>query len=102
MGTSNRILHHVTKLRSTHTGFWSDSEFVVLQWPPQSVDLHIWDVVEQELCFTDVQPTNLQHQSDAIIIHMDQNEECFQHFAESMPERIATVLKQKVGPTSPT
>ena len=37
-----------------------DSEFAVLQWPPESPDFnpteHCWDVIEQEICIMDVQP----------------------------------------------
>ncbi len=81
-----------------------DNEFTLLKWPPQSPDLnpteHLWDVVEREIRFTDVQPTNLQQLHDAIIsIWTKISEECFQHLLESMPRRIKAVLKEKVGPT---
>ncbi len=80
------------------------NEFTLLKWPPQSPDLnpieHLWDVVEREIRIMDVQPTNLQQLSDAIMsIWTKISEECFQHLVESMPRRIKAVLKAKGGPT---
>ncbi len=97
-------MHHVTKLKSSQTGFLEhDNEFTLLKWPPQSPDLnpieHLWDVVEREIRILDVQPTNLQQLRDAIIsIWTKIFEECFQHLVESMPQRIKAVLKAKRGP----
>ncbi len=81
-----------------------DNEFTLLKWPPQSPDLnpieHLWDVVEREIHIMDVQTTNLQQLCDAIMTIWNKiSEECFQHLVESMPWRIKTVLKAKVGPT---
>ncbi len=81
-----------------------DNEFSLLKCPPQSPDLnpieHLWDVVEREIHIMDVQPTNLQQLCDAIMsIWSKISEEYFQHLVESMPRRIKTVLKAKVGPT---
>ncbi len=84
-------MHHVTKLKSSQTGFLNtDNEFTLLKWPPQSPDLnpieHLWDVVEREISIMDVQPTNLQQLHDAIIsIWTKIFEECFQHLVESVP-----------------
>ncbi len=47
-----------------------DNEFTLFKCPPQSPDLnpkHIWDVVEWEIHFMDVQLTNLQQLRDAIM-----------------------------------
>ncbi len=81
-----------------------DNEFTLLKWPPQSPDLnpieHLWDVVEREIRIMDVQPTNLQQLSDAIMsIWAKISEERFQHLVEFMPQRIKAVLKAKGGPT---
>ncbi len=83
--------------------FLEHDEFTLLKWPPQSPDLnpieHLWDVVEREICITDVQPTNLQQLHDAIMsIWTKISEECFQHLVESMPQWIKAVLKAKWGP----
>ncbi len=46
----------------------------------------LWDVVEREIHIMDVQPTNLQQLSDAIMsIWTKISEECFQHLVEYMP-----------------
>ncbi len=97
----SRIIHHVTKLKSSQNGFLNN-EFTLLKWPPQSLDLnpieHLWDVVEREI--RDVQPTNLQQLRDAIMsIWTKISEEYFQHIVGSMPRRIKAVLKTKGGPT---
>ncbi len=81
-----------------------DNEFTLLKWPPQSPDLnpieHLWDVVEWEIRFMDVQPINLQQLRDAIMsIWTKISEECFQHLVESLSWRIKAVLKAKVGQT---
>lgn len=75
-----------------------DNELTVVQRPPPSPDLnpiqHFWDVVEQEICITDLQPTNLQQLCDAITsIWTKISEECFPHLVEAIPGRIKAVLK---------
>ncbi len=77
-----------------------DNEFTLLKWPPQPPDLnpllHLWDVVEHEICIMDVQSTNLQQLRDAIMsIWTKISEECLQHLVESMPRIIKAVLKAK-------
>ncbi len=102
--TSSRIMHHVTKLKSSQTGFlnmtMSSRYSNGLHSPPQSPDLNpieqLWDVVEREIRIMDVQPTNLQQLCDAIMsIWTKISEECFQHLVESIPRRIKAVLKAK-------
>ncbi len=48
-----------------------DNEFTLFESPPQSPDLNpieqLWDVVEREIRIMDVQTTNLQELSDAIM-----------------------------------
>ncbi len=78
-------MHHVTKLKSSQTGFLN-MEFTLLKWPPQSPDLnpieHLWDVVEWEILIMNEQPTNLQQLRDDIMsIWTNISEECFQHLA---------------------
>ncbi len=100
MATSSRIVHHVTKLKSSDWFLEHDNEFTLLKWPPQSPDLnpieHLWDVVGGKICIMDVQPTNLLQLHDAIMsIWTKISEECFQHLVKSMPRRIKAVLKTK-------
>ncbi len=65
-------MHHVTKLKSSQTGFLEhDNEFILLKWPLQSPDInpieHLWDVVEREIHIMVLQLTNLQQLRDAIV-----------------------------------
>ncbi len=93
-------MHHVTKLKSSQTGFLNMT-MSSLKWPPQSPDLnpieHLWDVVEREIRIMDVQPTNLQQLRDAIMSIWTKISE--EHLVESMPQRIKATLKTKGGPT---
>ncbi len=76
-----------------------DNEFTLLKWPPQSPE-YLWDVVEWEIRFMDVQSTNLWQLRDAIMsIWTNISEECFQHLVESMLRKFKAVLKAKEGPT---
>ncbi len=103
MATSSRIIHHVTKLKSSQTGFLNmRNEFTLLKWPPRSPDLnpieHLWDVVEREIRIMDEQPTNLQQQRDAIMLILTKiSEECLRHLVKSLPRRIKAVPKAKGG-----
>ncbi len=95
---------HVTKLKSSQTGFlymtMSSLYSNGLQSPHLNPIVHLWDVVEREIHIMDVQPTNLQQLRDTIMsIWTKISEECFQHFVESMPQIIKAVLKAKGGPT---
>ncbi len=97
-------MHHVTKLKSSQTGFLNMTMSSLLKWPPQSPDLnpieHLWDVVEREIRIMDVQPTNLQQLGNTIMsIWTKISEQCFQKLVESMPRRIWVVLKAKGVPT---
>lgn len=62
MAASSRIICRVAKLESCQTAFFLEhgEEFTVLQWPPPDITSveHLWDMAEQEICGTDVQPTN--------------------------------------------
>jgi len=47
---------------------------------------HLCDVVEQEICITDVQPTNLHQLRDAVMAILTKIfEVCFQSLVKSMP-----------------
>ncbi len=103
--TSSRIMYHVTKLKSSQTGFLNMTmSSLYSNGPPQSPDLNpieqLWDVVKREILIMDVQPTDLQQLCDAIMsIWTKISEEYFQHLVESMPRRIKAVLKAKGDPT---
>ncbi len=102
MATSSRIMHHVTKLKSSQTGFLNMTMSSLYSIGLHNLNPieHLWDVVEREIRIMDVQLTNLQQLRDAIMsIWTKISEECFQHLVESMPWRIKAVLKAKVGPT---
>ncbi len=99
MATSSRIMHHVTKLKSSQIGFLNMTMSSLYSWLPQSPDLnpieHLWDVVEREIHIMNVQPTNLQQLCDAIMsIWTKISEECFL-LVESMPWRIKQFWSQK-------
>ena len=82
--TSSRTMNHVTKIKSSPTGFLNmkmtgrgGAGFII-----------------------DVQPTNLQQLHNAIMpIWTKLSEECFQELLESMTQTIKAVLKAKGGPT---
>ncbi len=96
---------HVTKLKSSQTGFlnMTMSSLYSNGLHSHQISIHIsilWDVVEREICIMDVQLTNLQQLCDAIMsIWTKISEEYFQYLVESMPRRIKAVLKEKVGST---
>ncbi len=84
MVTSGRIMHHVTKLKSSQTGFLKMTMSSLYSNGLQSPDLntieHLRDVVEREIRIMDVQPTILQQLRDAIMsIWTKISEEYFQH-----------------------
>nr|KAF6379110.1 hypothetical protein mMyoMyo1_009944 [Myotis myotis] len=81
-----------------------EGDFTLLRWPPQSPDLnaieHLWDEVKRAFRQLVPQQLNLTeldspiHQAWCQIPRIT-----FQHLVESMPRRIAAVLKAKGGPT---
>ncbi len=94
-------MHHVTKLKSSQTGFLNMTmSSLYSQSPDHNPIEHLWDMVERESRIMEVQPTNLQQLRDAIMsIWTKISEECFQHLVESMTRRNKVVLKAKGGPT---
>nr|KAF6378802.1 hypothetical protein mMyoMyo1_009705 [Myotis myotis] len=81
-----------------------EGDFTLLRWPPQSPDLnpieHLWDKVKRAIRQLVPQPSNLTELDSAIHQAWCQSPRItFQHLVKSMPRRIATILKAKVGPT---
>ncbi len=82
-------------------------QIYILRLPSQSLDLnpiehlpieHLCDVVEREICITDVQLTYLQPLHDAItLLRTKISEEGFQHLVDFMPPRNKEVLTAKWG-----
>ncbi len=78
-------MHHVTKLKSSQTGFLNMTMSTLYSNGLHSHQIstqleHIWYVVEREIRIMDVQPTNLQQLRDAIMsIWTEIPEECFKH-----------------------
>nr|KAF6360073.1 hypothetical protein mMyoMyo1_011031 [Myotis myotis] len=80
-----------------------EGDITLLRWPPQSPDLnpieHLWDKVKKAIRQLVPQPSNLTELDSAIHQAWCQIPRItFQHLVESMPRRIATVLKAKGGP----
>nr|KAF6360092.1 hypothetical protein mMyoMyo1_011050 [Myotis myotis] len=81
-----------------------EGDFTLLRWPPQSPDVnpieHLCDEVKRATRQLVPQPSNLTELDSAIpqawcqIPHIT-----FQHLVESIPRRIAAVLKAKSDPT---
>ncbi len=99
MATSTRIMHHVTKLKSSQTGFLNMTMSSLYSNGLQSPDLnpieHLWDVVGREIHIMDVQPTNLQQLCDNIMsIWTKISEKCLQHLVESMHEESRQFWRQ--------
>nr|KAF6378858.1 hypothetical protein mMyoMyo1_009748 [Myotis myotis] len=81
-----------------------EGDFTLLRWPPQSPDLnpieHLWDEVKRAIRQLVPQPSNLTELDSAVHQAWCQIPRItFQHLVESMPRRIAAVLKAKGGPT---
>lgn len=81
-----------------------ESEFNLLPWPAQSPDLnpieHLWDEVERSVHSLERQPSSLTQLRAAIMspwanIPLQR----YQQLVESMPRRIAAVIRAKGGPT---
>ncbi len=93
-------MHHVTKLKSSQTGFLNMTMSSLYSNGLHSHQISInrapLGCGGTEIHIMDVQPTNLQQLRDAIMsICTNISEECFQHLVETMPRRIKTVLKEK-------
>nr|KAF6310699.1 hypothetical protein mMyoMyo1_008757 [Myotis myotis] len=81
-----------------------EGDFTLLRWPPESPDLnpveHLWDEIKRAIRQLVPQPSNLTELDSAIHQAWCQIPRInFQHLVESVPRRIAAVLKAKSGPT---
>ncbi len=107
MATSSRIMHHVTKLKSSQTGFLNMTMSSLY-----SNGLHSHQISIQQSTFgmwwngrfTSWMCSRLIC-SNCVMLSCQQSiwtkiyEKCFQHLVESMLRRINAVLKAKGGPT---
>ncbi|GFW37391.1 transposable element Tcb2 transposase [Trichonephila clavipes] len=86
---------------------WLDehsSDFSVINFPTGSTDLNpienLWDVLEQGVKGHHTAPTNLTELWKALAnIWQVVPEDLFQKLVESMPRRVAAVIKAREGPT---
>ncbi len=81
MATSSRIMHHVTKLKSSQTGFLNMTMSSLCSNGLHSHQIWIlWDVVEQEIHIMNVQLSNLLQLCDDIMSMWTKiNAKCFQY-----------------------
>ncbi len=106
MATSSRITHHVTKLKSSQTGFLNMTMSSLYSNGLHSLQIsipieHLWDVVEWEIQHHGCAADKSAATAWCYHVNMDQNlwEIRFQNLVESMPQRIKAGLKAKGGPT---
>ncbi|KAK3525097.1 hypothetical protein QTP86_015271 [Hemibagrus guttatus] len=86
---------------------WFDehnSQFEVLNWPPNSPDLnpiqHLWDVLDKQVRSMKAPPHNLQDINDLLLISWCQiPQHTFRDLVEPMPRQVKAVLAAKGGPT---
>lgn len=84
---STQVLLQTDHSWTTFSSWITLHDFRELPWSPKSPDL-LWDVVEQEITTTDVQPTNLQQVCDHTISTWTRTpEEWFRMVVGSMPLR---------------
>lgn len=71
MATSSRITQRDKAQIISHWFVEHNNEFIELKLPPRSPDVcpieRPWDLVEQEICITGVQLTNLQQFCDVVM-----------------------------------
>ncbi|KAJ8475368.1 hypothetical protein ONZ51_g6604 [Trametes cubensis] len=86
------------------TRCFKENKINVMEWPPQSPDLnpieHLWGVLKRKLATYPKPPTSMQELWERVQVEWEaiSVEEC-QKLVESMPNRIAAVLKAKGGYT---
>jgi hypothetical protein len=84
--------------------WFEDNDFKVLLWPAQSPDLnpieHLWDHVKRKLAGYEVAPSGMLELWERVEEEWNKiDAEVCQNLIESMPRRVAAVLKAKGGYT---
>ena len=84
--------------------WFQDNNFKVLLWPAQSPDLnpieHLWDHLKRKLAGYEVAPKGMLELWERVEVEWNKiDAEVCQNLVESMPRRVAAVLKAKGGPT---
>jgi len=84
--------------------WFEDHDFKVLSWPAQSPDLnpieHLWDHLKRKLAGYEVAPRGMLELWERVEEEWNKiDAEVCQNLIESMPRRVAAVLKAKGGPT---
>ena len=82
--------------------WFADHDFQVLSWPAQSPDLnpieHLWDHLKRKLEGYERAPTGILELWERVQVEWEKIEsEVCQNLIESMPRRVAAVLKAKGG-----
>ncbi|GBN80547.1 Transposable element Tcb2 transposase [Araneus ventricosus] len=96
-----------TSHKSRLTTAWLDehsSDFSVMKWPPRSSDLntieHFWDVLAKGVKAHHTTPATLTKLWAALVdVWQAILVERFRKLVESMPRRVAAVIKARGGPT---
>jgi hypothetical protein len=84
--------------------WFEDHNVTVLDWPPQSPDLnpieHLWHILKMHLASYERDPKSIQELWERVEVEWEKipKEECVK-LIQSMPRRVAAVLKAKGGYT---
>jgi hypothetical protein len=86
------------------TNYLEDQDITVLSWPAQSPDLnpieHLWNHLKRKLGGYEIEPKGILELWERVQVEWDKIEpEVCQNLIESMPRRVAAVLKAKGGHT---
>jgi hypothetical protein len=84
--------------------WFQDNDFKVLSWPAQSPDLnpieHLWDHLKRKLAGYEVAPKGMLELWERVEVEWNKiDAEVCQNLIQSMPRRVAAVLKAKGGST---
>lgn len=85
--------------------YLAEVEIPVVNWPALSPDLnpieHVWDALGRKIRCRVPRPANLQQLSDVLIEEWNQIDQAYiQNLIDSMPRRIAAVIRARGGNTS--